>query len=148
MLAEALASLNKYSLVNLTQENVSIHRLVQAVLRQQQLSNFSTSNKQPLSLMQSKFEKLFESLDEIFWNISQEEHHERMQQKLFPHYLSLIEHYKKTESTQNTAFLARALGNVGWIFQYYFHDFPTAKSYFEQSLSIFQKNNTERESCQ
>ena len=124
-LNDAIAALKRYSLLNVTDDTFSVHRLVQAVTRDRlDEAGKKRWSEAAVKLVEGAF--LFSGYDVSAWSVCL---------RLLPHALAASEHAERLEVAPEAT--SRLLHNIG-VYLYVRADFNEAKSAYERALKIFE----------
>jgi len=140
ILPKLISQLSKYSLVNKDDENtsISVHRLVQVIIRQQHKS--VDGNKAfgypPVTI--EWYNKLVESAHIEFSRKTQILEDEARQKNLLPHLQSIVNHFKELWPNATEFSLAPILNDIGNTFAL-MGEFKNAQSYYQRALNALEQ---------
>lgn len=139
MLQKMIGKLWQYSLISKdNKENITIHRLVQTVLRYQHKQSLE-KNPYYIPITQQWFNSLLGSVHAEFIKKTTVVEDETRQKNLLPHMQSLLQHYQQIWPNATTLNLAVILHDLGEAFQL-IGEYRVAKAYYESVLSIVKQD--------
>lgn len=142
-LNKILKKLHLYSLINFEGvEYVSIHRLVQTVLRNQH-KQIKVNGKKSLYfpiITLEWYKNLLKNFYACFRVGMLNVDEEKYQIELLPHLQALVDHYQKLWPNERGPELAEMLQAIGYIYTYYAGNVKAAEVYLNQALVIKKKH--------
>ncbi len=139
VLPKLIAQLWRYSLINTEEDgSITVHRLVQAVVRHQHQQSSDQKNLDGSPLTLEWYGLLVKSIHAEFNYKTHLLEDELRQKKLLPHFQMLLNHYKKRWPTHSELSLAPIMNDIGSVF-YLMGEMKISKSYYEHALSILER---------
>lgn len=138
LLQKLISQLWQYSIINRGDKDITIHRLIQSVVRYQhkQLSGKKDSYYPQLTL--EWYNKLLKSAHAEFYRKTQTLEDEIRQELLFPHLQALAIHYEDLWLEKSLQEFGEVLLDIASVFLYHRGDPLRAKLYYERALKIFE----------
>lgn len=139
ILPKLIGQLWKYSMIH-SDENgdVTVHRLVQAAVRQQHKQVLSRRSWNLLPLTLDWYNMLITSAHNEFQRKTQVLEDEMRQKNLLPHLQMLLNHYKKIWPDDSEFSLSQIISDIGKGF-YVLGEIKNSKSYYERALLILEQ---------
>lgn len=139
LLTKFIGHLRKYSLIKKEEKgNISIHRLVQAVIRYQHKKSLVNQNDVYPPFTLRWYNNLIKSINEQFDLETELLTDEIRKKSLLPHMQMLLYHYETTWPTSIDFTVASLINNIGTIL-YLMGEPHISNSYYNRALSIFKK---------
>ncbi len=140
-LDHSLGQLKRHSLINLDSKYVSIHRVVQTILRHQHEKPTHQSSSAYFSALNQKwYEGLFEVMHQEFSRETQVLEDEARVRSLFPHMQKLVENYETLWPNTGSKVLGSIYNDMGMFFYRLLQDLKDAQFYFEKALAISEQH--------
>ncbi|MBP9729687.1 MAG: tetratricopeptide repeat protein [Gammaproteobacteria bacterium] len=140
VLPKLIAQLWRYSLINMEEDgSITVHRLVQAVVRHQHQQTSDQKNLEGSPLTLEWYGLLVKSIHSEFNYKTHLLEDELRQKKLLPHLQMLLNHYKKRWPTHSEWSLIPIINDIGTVFSL-MSDPKTAKFYYERALPTLEKH--------
>lgn len=139
VLNKILRRLWRYSIISYDKDGfISIHRLVQCVLRHQ-CNTLDASNR--VGNIQALYTYILKSINAVFCKERSTLEKEKVRKFLLPHLQSLVKHYDDQvwDSIPLRLALSNILKNIGEVFHYYMGAPYRAKPYYKRALFIKKK---------
>lgn len=142
VLPKLLNQLWQYSMIKRDDKSITVHRLVQSILRQQhkQLSKYYNFNK--MTLTPEWYNTLLKVFDAAFCNNNNVLELEQRQIQLLSHLQALVEYYDEIwkNSHSNPLILAKVLFDIGHVLRFQLGEAQASKLYYTRALTI-QRNH-------
>jgi len=137
VLNDQLRRLGQYSMINFDgEEFISVHRLVQTVLRHRHKQIVSNKNLYCPSLSFEWYKTLLESIHVEFRREIESPEIKSVQQNLLPHLQSLENHFNELWTNTLELNFGEILHDIGYICYNYLGDSKLASSYLKRALLI------------
>ncbi len=145
ILDELLGKLKRYSLITLDpiKQSVSLHPLVQSVLRYQHAAQKKSTKEFP-KLTPVWYMEVIDAIDAEFWRKTHPIEDTLRQKSLFPHIQMLERHYQtifKSSEKRSELSFRKLLYDIGYVLLYMLDNAKEAKPYFERALEIEEKKH-------
>jgi len=139
ILARLIGQLSKYSMINKDEAgNITIHRLVQTVVRYQQTSTFGEKTYcSPLT--KKGFNILLNGIHNEFIRKDQVLENERRQKILLPHMRTLLTHYESIWPNSLDVNMEPLLNDIGVVFSL-IGEWRIGASYHERALQVMERH--------
>lgn len=140
LLAKFINKLRQYSMITINDnESITIHRLVQSVLREQH--QYLPENLK--QLIETPTVEWFNGMFRAFNKVLLIKNHiievEQRMLQLLPHLQTFINHYDELWPNQSSLELGKILYNVAHILRFYLGETQLSKNYYTRALSIQRK---------
>ena len=139
VLQKLIAQLWRYSMINREERNITVHRLVQAVVRNQHNQSPDKNTFEGSCLTLEWYGLLLKNIHDEFNYKTHILEDELRQKKLLPHLQMLLIHYKKRWPTHSELSLIPIINDIGAVFSL-IGEPKTARSYYERILPILEQH--------
>ena len=141
LLNKHISKLWQYSMVNVDENNcLTVHRLVQAVLRHQHNNPNSAENIKLPVINAQWLQILLQAMHKEFNRTTTVLEDEKRRELLLPHMQMLFEHYQTLKIDVSKQTVADLVNDIGVVF-YSLGDPRIAKYYYEQALDLLEKSS-------
>lgn len=143
LLPKLISQLHRYSMISINDdESITVHRLVQSVLRQQHMESPNQLTPYLKNLNIQWYNKLLKTFDKVFWmendNLISEK---KIQLQLLPHLEALIQYFNSAWPNLDSIEYGNISYDIAHVLRHHLGELRASKIHYDKALLIHRNHN-------